>query len=77
MTPLWARGIFLISLFNLLAIAWCHWDNLKDSEGVDRVTWLLAINIPIMGVIAYFFIGIPQRVADHLADPDSWKKLLK
>ena len=61
MLSLLTLGALGILVLNLLISICLTIDNLATSEGVNRLTWLLAIWIPIAGPLAYLFIGKKEQ----------------
>lgn len=75
------RVVILAAFAHSVTATLCFWDNLKYSRGADRITWLLTIPIPILGPIAYFAIGLPererQRPDNAKEDIDDWRRSLR
>ena len=74
------RALILLGFANLVVGSLCFWDNLKNGRGVDRLTWLLAIAVPIMGPIGYFAIALPEREAARTNEEepaDDWRSSLR
>lgn len=75
-----ARGAILLGGINFIVWCLCHWDNLRHGRGVDRLTWLLALPVPLIGCAAYLLIALPERdqiKARDNEEPEDWRRSLR